>query len=80
MEEDLLKALETSDAVRASELFREEISRGRDPWEIHLSLFSCRDAGLKSSLHQCSPSEDVQHLPRSHPLPEEGRDSSFDSA
>ena len=39
MKEDLLQALETSDVVRASELFRQEISRGHDLWEIHLSLF-----------------------------------------
>lgn len=36
---NLLQALEASDAVGASDKFREEIRNGRDAWEIHLSLF-----------------------------------------
>lgn len=36
---DLLHAIESSDPERAVTLFREETKRGRDPWDIHLSLF-----------------------------------------
>ncbi len=39
MAEALLKAMEASDTIGASEEFKREIDRGRDPWEIHLSLF-----------------------------------------
>ena len=40
MKVDLLQALEASDITRASELFVEEMRKGRDPWELHLALFS----------------------------------------
>jgi hypothetical protein len=36
---DLLQALEASDVVGASELFREKIRKGEEAWPIHLSLF-----------------------------------------
>ncbi len=36
---NLLQALEASDVAGASEKFRGDIDNGRDPWEIHLSLF-----------------------------------------
>jgi len=36
---DLLQAIESSDVVGASELFRERVRGGADSWEIHLSLF-----------------------------------------
>jgi hypothetical protein len=36
---DLLQAVEASNVAGASELFRERLQRGTDPWEIHLSLF-----------------------------------------
>ena len=39
MKVDLLQALEVSDITRTSELFVQEIRKGRDPWEIHLALF-----------------------------------------
>ena len=39
MADDLLQALEASDATQANELFMEEIAKGGDAWEIHLSLF-----------------------------------------
>jgi len=39
LKEDFLQALETPDVVGAAERFRQEMRRGRDPWEIHLSLF-----------------------------------------
>ncbi|MFB3884002.1 MAG: hypothetical protein ACE144_02170 [Thermodesulfobacteriota bacterium] len=39
MSANLLQALEASDVTGASEKFKEEILNGRDPWEIHLSLF-----------------------------------------
>lgn len=39
MESDLLKALEASDVSGAIEQFKQEIGKGNDPWEIHLSLF-----------------------------------------
>jgi len=35
----LLQALEASDATQATELFTEEMAKGGDAWEIHLSLF-----------------------------------------
>src|SRR4030042_5392874 len=35
----ILQALEASDATQAEELFRKEMTRGGDAWEIHLSLF-----------------------------------------
>jgi hypothetical protein len=37
--DDLLEALEASDAARASELVGEKLSTGGEAWEIHLSLF-----------------------------------------
>jgi hypothetical protein len=37
--DDLLQALEASDATQATELFMEEITKGGNAWEIHLSLF-----------------------------------------
>jgi hypothetical protein len=37
--DDLLEALEASDAARASELVGEKLSNGGEAWEIHLSLF-----------------------------------------
>ncbi len=39
METDLLKALEASDPVSASECLRQEFQKGTDPWDIHLTLF-----------------------------------------
>jgi hypothetical protein len=39
MSANLLQALEASDVAGASEKFKEEIRDGRDPWEIHLSVF-----------------------------------------
>ena len=39
MRDDLLQALKASDITRTRELFAEEMSRGRDAWDIHLSLF-----------------------------------------
>ena len=39
MIDDLLQALEASDTTQATELFMEEITKGGNAWEIHLSLF-----------------------------------------
>ena len=39
MESDLLKAIEASDPVAASQCLHEEFQKGNDPWEIHLTLF-----------------------------------------
>ena len=39
MTNNLLQALEASDATQATELFTGEMAKGRDLWEIHLSLF-----------------------------------------
>ncbi len=39
MESDLLKAIEASDPVAASQCLREAFQRGNDPWKIHLTLF-----------------------------------------
>ena len=39
MEIDLMQALEDSDISRTKELFAEEIEKGSEAWEIHLSLF-----------------------------------------
>lgn len=39
MIDGLLQAVEASDVTRASEEYREKVRNGRDPWEIHLSLF-----------------------------------------
>ncbi len=39
MSGDLLQAIEASDVPGASELFREKVGGGIDPWEIHGSLF-----------------------------------------
>lgn len=36
---ELLSAIETSDAVKASEQLRKEIDKGAQPWKIHLSIF-----------------------------------------
>ena len=37
--DDLLQVLEASDPTQANELFMKEMAKGRDAWEIHLSLF-----------------------------------------
>jgi len=39
MASDLLQAVEASNVAGASELLRERLQGGADPWEIHLSLF-----------------------------------------
>ena len=39
MENKILEAIEASDGGRAKKLLAETISRGMDPWQIHLSLF-----------------------------------------
>ena len=39
MRTDLLQALEASDIPRTKELLVEEINKGGNAWEIHLSLF-----------------------------------------
>jgi hypothetical protein len=39
LEYNLLQALEVSDATQAAELFIEEMTKGGNAWEIHLSLF-----------------------------------------
>jgi len=36
---NILKTIEASDAIQAAKLFTEEMTRGGDAWEIHLSLF-----------------------------------------
>ena len=36
---NILKALEASDGTQAAKLFAEEVTRGGDAWEIHLSFF-----------------------------------------
>jgi len=37
--DDLLQVLEASDPTQANDLFTREMAKGRDAWEIHLSLF-----------------------------------------
>ncbi len=39
MKPDLMQAVETADATRINDLVTEEIRKGTDPWEVHLSLF-----------------------------------------
>lgn len=39
MIDDLLQAIEASETVQADKLFMEEMTKGSDAWEIHLSLF-----------------------------------------
>jgi len=37
---DLLQAVETADVTRVNDLVTEDIRKGTDPWEVHLSLFA----------------------------------------
>ena len=37
--DDLFPAIEQSDVTKASQLFRQEIKQGANPWKIHLALF-----------------------------------------
>ena len=39
MANNILKALDASEAAQAAKLFTEEMTRGGDAWEIHLSFF-----------------------------------------
>jgi hypothetical protein len=57
--DDLLQALEASDATQATELFMEKIAKGGDPWEIHLSLFPLVQRVL-------NPPFINPHLPKMH--------------
>ncbi|MCJ7641847.1 MAG: hypothetical protein MUO29_08145 [Desulfobacterales bacterium] len=59
MADDLLQALEASDATQATELFMEKIAKGGDAWEIHLSLFPLVQRVL-------NPPFINPHLPKMH--------------
>jgi hypothetical protein len=39
LKRDLLQAVETADVTRVNDLVTEEIRKGTDPWDVHLSLF-----------------------------------------